>query len=532
MAERIIINAYESERGSEGRYAIQPDETENCCEKTECGAVGANSVDESGMRAFLNSVTEHIRWKQARKPVERELKNHILDQREAFEHDGMSGQQALDMAVKEMGDPVEIGLSMDRIHKPGMSWTLLAMAVLASLMGIALQTTLLFFWTDNQKVGGTMGSMLQIADGQISARILNNQIVYSIMGIGIMLIIRRFDYRRLKSFIPAIAMAFSAFFILIFFFNGQSSRMWVNIAGITFNMRILILLAVPVFALLIYRYKGEGYGAVIKLFFWNILFMSIAFLVPAFYSALIVAASNFILFCIAVAKGWFKLSRKLVFGVTAVILGLCVLYVAGIVYSDTVSDAVLKSYQSERIRYFFGKGESSTDYDYQGKTAREIIDSSRRLGYDSEILADAFERMPGLGNDYTLVGLTAAFGSDVGILIVLLLLAITAAAVKIAVRQRDELGKILGIGCGLVFFFETLISVLTSLHLMPSAMAVLPLVSQGGSQILVMYIMIGLVLSIQRYRDIAVHCGTDGKNEKISSRSFEFARLKITIEKV
>lgn len=531
MAEKIIINAYEADRGSEGRYAIQPDETENCCENTECGAVGANSVDESGMREFLNSVTEHIRWKQARKPVERELKNHIVDQREDFEHNGMSGQQALDAAVKEMGDPAEIGVSMDRIHKPRMSWALFAMVVLASLVGIALRTTFLFFRTDNQNVGGTVRGMLQIADRQISAGILNRQIVYSLMGIGVMFIIRRFDYRKLKRFIPATAMAFSALFILIFFFNGQSSRMWVNIAGITFNLRILILLAVPVFGLLLYHYKGGSYGAVFKLFLWDILFIFIAFLVPAFYSALIVAASNFIMFCIAVAKGWFRISRKLVFGVTAVILGLCVLYVAGIVFSDTVSDAVLKSYQSERIRYFFGKGENTTDYDYQGKTAREIIDGSQRLGYDSEILADAIERMPGLGDDYTLVGLTAAFGSYVGILVVLLLLAITAAAVRIAVRQRDDLGKILGIGCGLVFFFETLISVLTSLHLMPSAMAILPFVSQGGSQIFVMYIMIGLVLSIQRYRDIAVH-GDAGENEKIRSRSFEVANLKITVEKV
>lgn len=529
MGERIIINAYETDRGSEGRYEIQSDDTEKCCENTEGGAVEAKSVDESGMREFLNSVTERIRWKQTRKPVERELKDHILDQSKDFEHGGMSGQQALDAAVKEMGDPVEIGVSMDRIHKPRMSWALFAMAVLASLVGIALQT--MFLWAYNQNVKGAAGGMLHIADRQISAGIVNDQIVYSMIGIGIMLIIRRFDYRKLKKFIPAIAMAFSAFFILIFFFSGQSSRMLVNIAGIVFNLRILILLAVPMFALLIYRYKGEGYGAVIKLFFWNILFTSIAFLVPVFYSAIIVAASDFILFCIAAAKGWFRISRKLVFGVTAVILGLCVFYVAGIVFSDTVSDAVLESYQSERIRYFFGKSENTEDYDYQGKTAREIIDGSQRLGYDSEILADAIERMPGLGNDYTLVGLTAAFGSYAGILAVLLLMAITTAAVRIAVRQRDDLGKILGIGCGLVFFFEILISVLTSLHLMPSAMAILPLISQGGSQIFVMYTMIGLVLSIQRYRDIAVH-GDVGENEKIRSRSFEFAKLKITVEKV
>lgn len=533
MGERIVINAHEADRGSEGKYDILNYDAENDCESSDDRAV-TGDVDESGMLEFLNNVTGHIRWKQARKPVERELKDHILDQREDFEHNGMSGQQALDAAVKEMGDPAEIGVSMNRIHKPRMSWTLLVMVVMASLVGIALQYMLLFVYRDEQSLSRTAGSILNIADNQISSHIVNNQIVYSIMGVALMLVIRRFDYRKLKKYALAVSLVFSAFFILELFFSPESSRIWFNNTGIV-NFRILPLLSVPIFALLIYRYKDQGCSAIIKLFFWNMLFTLIAFLVPAFHSAMIVAASNFILFCIAVAKGWFKVSRKVVFGVIAAILGVCILYVAGIVFSDTVSNTVLKSYQTDRIRYFFGIGENVEDFDYQGITAREIIEGSQSFGYNSENLADAMTRMPGLGNDYTLVGLTAAFGLDVGIFAALLIFAITVSAVVIAVRQRDDLGKILGIGCGLVFFFETLISVLTSLHLMPSAMAVLPLVSQGGSQIFVMYILIGLVLSIQRYRDIATNGYTDVKtdsgDEKIFSKSFELAKLKITIEK-
>ena len=496
--------------------------------------VSKGNVDERGMREFLESVTERIRWKQARKPVERELKAHIQDQREDFEHDGMDGQQALDMAVKEMGDPVQIGNLMNRVHKPRMSWTLFAMVAVASLVGILLQLALLSVYRDRQSLRDAADSLVRIADSRAGEHFVKNQILYSALGIGIMLFIRRFDYRKLKKYVPVLAAGFSAFFILTACFSRESSGMWFRLGGISFNRRVLILLAIPIFALLIYRYKGEGCRAAAKLFAWNLLFTFPAFLMPAFSSAVIVSVSNLILFCIATAKGWFQISRRWVFGVTVAILGASALLAVGLVWSDTVSGALLADYQTERIRYLFGRGENGEYYNYQGMTAGEIMEGSKSFGYDSEILEDALVRMPGLGDDYTLVGLTAAFGSDVGILAVLLLSAIAAAAVVISLRQRDDCGKILGISCGLVFFFETLISVLMALRLMPSTMAILPFISQGGSQILVMYILTGLVLSIQRYRDITVHNEIAGqnKNAEAESRSFRLARLKITVEKM
>jgi len=491
-----------------------------------------DAVDESGMVEFLNSVTEHIRWKQARKPVERELRDHILDQREAFEHCGMGGQQALDAAVKEMGDPAKIGASMDRIHKPRMSWTLLSMVVIASLMGIALQTALLIFSHDERNLGGTAFSMLKIADGQISAGILNNQIVYSVIGIVAMLIIRRFDYRRMKKSIPAIAIAFSVFFIVFLHFSQgyNGGRFW--IAGIGFNMRILVLLAIPVFAMLVYRYKGEGYGAVIKLLLWAFLFIIFAFRVPAFSSAIILAVSFVILFGMAVAKGWFNVSRKIIFGTMAVIAVLGTLYLSAVLFADSMGSKFMADYQIERLRYIFGmRTAAETEYDYQGSMAEEILNNSRQFGYDQDNLANALAGLPGLGSDYTLVGLTAAFGTGIGIFAALLLFAITIAVMRMSVKQGDDMGKILGAGCGLVLLSETLISVLMALHIIPCTMAVLPFVSQGGSQIFVMYIMMGFVLSIQRYRDLAINEKYD-KDEKICTRRIKLLKYKITVEKL
>ena len=70
------------------------------------------------MDEYLNTVTEQIRCTKARELVTEELRDHILDQAEAYESEGMFEEEAMEKAVRDMGDPVETGVSLDRIHRP------------------------------------------------------------------------------------------------------------------------------------------------------------------------------------------------------------------------------------------------------------------------------------------------------------------------------------------------------------------------------------------------------------------------------
>ena len=71
---------------------------------------------------YLEIVSEQIRYKKIRSTVTEELKNHILDPVEAFEACGAFPEEAMERAIREMGDPVETGVSLDRIHRPQMHW--------------------------------------------------------------------------------------------------------------------------------------------------------------------------------------------------------------------------------------------------------------------------------------------------------------------------------------------------------------------------------------------------------------------------
>lgn len=67
------------------------------------------------------------------------LEGHIEDQKLDYMADGMNADEAEEEAVRQMGDPVETGMELDRIHRPRMDWKLVAVIVVLSLAGLFLQ---------------------------------------------------------------------------------------------------------------------------------------------------------------------------------------------------------------------------------------------------------------------------------------------------------------------------------------------------------------------------------------------------------
>lgn len=87
-------------------------------------------------RQFLEAVTEQIRFEKAREMISDELENHIEDQKEAFMSEGISETESYQKAIEDMGDPVEVGISLDRIHRPKMEWKMILLVLGLKHFGI------------------------------------------------------------------------------------------------------------------------------------------------------------------------------------------------------------------------------------------------------------------------------------------------------------------------------------------------------------------------------------------------------------
>ena len=71
--------------------------------------------------------------------AEEELCGHIEDQTEAYIRDGMTPEAAEAEAVRQMGDPVSVGLELDHLYRPKPDWKLMALTVVLLLLGLLVQ---------------------------------------------------------------------------------------------------------------------------------------------------------------------------------------------------------------------------------------------------------------------------------------------------------------------------------------------------------------------------------------------------------
>ena len=85
---------------------------------------------------YIMTLTEQIQYKKVRLEVAQEIRNHIMDQTQAYEQNGIAHDKAVEMAVHEMGDPIEAGMALDRIHRPQFDWRLFVITVFFSVAGV------------------------------------------------------------------------------------------------------------------------------------------------------------------------------------------------------------------------------------------------------------------------------------------------------------------------------------------------------------------------------------------------------------
>ena len=85
-------------------------------------------------RDYLELMTGQIRCKKMCPVIVREVEDHIEDQKQAFMAEGMKEEEAEKAAVEEMGDPVEVGVEMDQIHRPKMPWKAIFVIALMQIL--------------------------------------------------------------------------------------------------------------------------------------------------------------------------------------------------------------------------------------------------------------------------------------------------------------------------------------------------------------------------------------------------------------
>ncbi|MDC7287889.1 permease prefix domain 1-containing protein [Blautia schinkii] len=110
---------------------------------------------------YLKTVSDQIMTASIREAIQKELANHLEDQKDAFMEDGMEEQEAEEAAVLEMGDPVEVGLALNEIHKPKPAkWFVRGVVTLSAIL-FAVNVYYICFG-ENSTVDSKVGTVLAL----------------------------------------------------------------------------------------------------------------------------------------------------------------------------------------------------------------------------------------------------------------------------------------------------------------------------------------------------------------------------------
>lgn len=431
------------------------------------------------MEEFIRSVTEQIRCVRARNGVAKELSDHIEDQTAAYEEAGESHEDAVKRAVREMGDPVEVGVELDRIHRPQTDYKMIGMAFAFSVAGLF--------------VISAVDGLAQYPEYFIG------QCVVLLLSFGVMTGIYFLDY----SFIGRYAYR-ACVFVTIAMFIGLMYSGRYGAMPISF---MLAYLYVPLYAGILYRLRGKGYSAIACGIGQQIVIMLVAnYLAVSRYAAINIYMMCTVLLIIAVWKGWFAVNKKTATAIIVAHLLLAVILV--IVGTIILWDG--EGFREQRLMAFIHPEQYAEGAGYiymwlrrEWSAAKLIGASDSTIFMEAAIIQGTKSWLLGAPMSYpttpfVLLQLICTYGILAGLIMVVAFVAVSIRAFRIVRNQKNQLGFMIGAACFMVFLVNCLEGVLINTGYCPVNSIQLPFVSSGTCTVMTYAALIGLLLSIHR----------------------------------
>lgn len=443
------------------------------------------------LREYLDTLVSQIRCKKARGMVEEEVAAHITDQMEACETAGMTKEEAEKEAVRQMGDPVEAGVALDRIHRPRMDWKILLLVGVLSLLGLAVQYV--------------------IGEARDGEPLVWYQAYYTGAGILLMLVICWVDYSIIGRFPVWLWLGFSAVILGYSLFgpivNGNNNY-----------LRPVIYLYVPLYAGILYRYRGGAYPALLTCAGFVFLSMCISMRAVTMPVCLDVAVICLLMTVLALWKNWFRVPKK---RTVAILLG-AVFTVPAAIFICGINGE-FTSYQMDRIRMMM----SDSPMYQQAHLVRRIWQEGALAGQRTMVLDGqnylASELIPGSAySEYILTYIISYYGILAGIAVLLLFAVFLIRIFRISAGQKNQLGQMVGMGCSMIFAVQLYHYIMFNLGIGVLVGINLPFFTFGKWVALSTYILAGLLLSIYRYKDVS----TDRKPDCRKSYRIRIEKVK------
>ncbi|EJS62558.1 FtsW/RodA/SpoVE family cell cycle protein [Bacillus thuringiensis] len=408
---------------------------------------------------FLKEVTNHIKSKEAKDLVATELDFHLKQTKNMWIEKGLSEEVAEDKAVEQMGSPIKLGQELNKLHKPKVDWFLIGLLVAA--MGLGFLPVIAFGYTND---------------------VIMNKVIFVILGVvtafGMMLI----DYRKLER-MGGLFYTIGVLILLMLYCFPNASLTGEPLIKIG-PIEIDCLIAVPFFFLAWASFFNNSRLKVMHLVVLY-LFSLYLFLIVSTLSSIFVYMTM-----VFVMLWWSKLGKKTALIITIVPICLFIIR-ASVSWSS--------GYHLDRILGYLNPESDAGGAGFMYIRLKEVMSSAGWFGTSGDT-----KFIPAADTDFVFASLTYYYGYWLALVLIFVLSLFVARLIVISYKINDRYGKLLLAGGVTLFVFQFIYNVGMILGLLPHAAISLPFISYGLTPTVFHALIMGIVLSVYRRKDISI----------------------------
>jgi rod shape determining protein RodA len=330
------------------------------------------------------------------------------------------------------------------------------------------------------------------------------QSIYAVVGLALMLSLARIDYSRFRELRVGIytVMIGTILLVLVLGEATRGSRRWIELPFFTFQPselgKVLLIVALAAFAIDTVRRMSPARRTA-RLLFLGLAPVPLVFLEPDVGTgAAYVVITLTVLFIAGVRWGHFTALGALTAAAVALVL----------VIAPAGGVTILKPYQEERLTAFLDPSEDPGDASYQVNQALIAVGSGGKTGRGD----DATQTQQGFIPEHHTDFIFAVVGERFGFVGAAFLLALYALliwrALRILTLSKNLYGSMIAGGIAAMLMFQVFVNVGMNVGIMPITGIPLPLMSFGGSSVVVTFLALGLLQSIYAQAQLTSKQGT------------------------
>jgi rod shape determining protein RodA len=318
------------------------------------------------------------------------------------------------------------------------------------------------------------------------------QSIYAVVGVAVMLALARVDYSRFRELRVGIYSAMIASIVLVLMLGQatRGSRRWIELPFFTFQPselgKVLLIVAIAAFAIDTAR-RISPVRRTARLLLLGTVPAVLVFLQPDLGTgAAYVVITLAVMFIAGVRWTHFAGLAAIAASVIAMVL----------VIAPAMGVTILQPYQEERLTAFLDPSEDPADASYQINQALIAVGSGGKTGRGDDATQTQQDFLPERHTDFIFAAVGERFGF-VGAAFLLCLYALLIwRALRILTLSKNLYGSMIAGGIAAMLMFHVFVNVGMNVGIMPITGIPLPLMSFGGSSVVVTFLAIGLLQSI------------------------------------